>query len=314
MDSRLDNRALPRTTAGFRLVGISGRQLATDDFRQLHRGIHVADVGPPDLETIIRAAGLVVPADGAVGGWAAAWWHGVDRLDGNRGRVPILVCLPRAGRRRRDGLVPFRSDLAVGDIVMRYGVRVTSPLRTCFDLVRRSTHRDTRVATVDAFRSAGYLTPAELVGYASDRPGWRGVGRVMPAARLSSDRTESLPESLLRLAWVADAELPEPLVNPTITDLSGRFVARVDLLDVRAGLVIEYDGAHHRRDDRRAPDNLRQQRLEELGLMVVRFAHDDLAGYRRRLVARCVRAHQVAQQRRGRIPRRWRLTGEPMAG
>lgn len=314
MDSRLDTRALPRTTAGFRLVGISGRRLATEDFRQLHRGIHVADVGPPDLETIIRAAGLVVPSDGAVGGWAAAWWHGVDRLDGNRGRVPILVCLPRTGRRRRDGLVPFRSDLASGDVVLRYGVRVTSPLRTCFDLVRRSTHRDTRVATVDAFRTAGYLTPAELVGYASDRPGWRGVGRVMPAARLSSDRAESLPESLLRLAWVADAELPEPLVNPTVTDLAGRFVARVDLLDVSAGLVIEYDGAHHLGDDRRAPDNRRQQRLEELGLMVVRFARDDLAGDRRRLVARCVRALEVARRRRGRVPKRWRLTGEPMAG
>lgn len=314
MDSPFETRDLPRTTAGFRLVGVSSRRLATDAYRQLHRGIHVADVGPPDLETIIRAAGLLVPADGAIGGWAAAWWHGVDRLDGNRGRVPILVCLPRSGRRRRDGLVPFRSDLGPGDVLVRDGVRVTSPLRTCFDLVRRSTHRDTRVATVDAFRAAGQVTPAELVGYASDRPGWRGVGRVLPAARLSSDRTESLPESLLRLAWVADAELPEPLVNPTITDLAGRFVARVDLLDVHAGLVIEYDGAHHRHEHRRSPDNLRQQRLEELGLMVVRFARADLAGDRRLLVARCVGARAVAERRRGRVPRRWLLTGTPMAG
>jgi hypothetical protein len=314
MDSRIETHPLPRTTADFRLLGVSSRRLATDDFRRLHRGVHVADVGPPDLETVVRAAGLLVPPDGAVGGWAAAWWHGVDRLDGNRGRVPILVCLPRSGRRRRDGLVPFRSDLTDGDVVVRRGIRVTSPLRTCFDIVRRSTHRDTRVATVDAFRAAGYVTPAELVGYASDRSGWRGVGRVMPAARLSSDRTESLPETLLRLAWVADAGLPEPLVNPTVTDLSGRFVARVDLLDAQAGLVIEYDGAHHRHDDRRAPDNLRQQRLEELGLMVVRFAREDLAGDRRRLVARCVRAREVAEQRRRRVARRWRLTGEPMAG
>jgi len=314
MDSTLDTHALPRTTAGFRLVGISGRRLATDDYRQLHRGIHVADVGPPDLETIIRAAGLVVPSDGAVGGWAAAWWHGVDRLDGNGGRVPILICLPREGRRRRGGLVAFRSDLGPRDVVVRSGVRVTSPLRTCFDIVRRSTHRDTRVATVDAFRAARQVTPAELVAYASDRPGWRGVGRVMPAARLSSDRTESLPESLLRLAWVADAGLPEPLVNPTVTDLAGRFVARVDLLDAQAGLVIEYDSAHHLAEERREPDNARQQRLEELGLMVVRFARDDLAGDRRRLVGRCLRAHEVAEQRRVRIPRRWRLTGEPMAG
>jgi hypothetical protein len=314
MDSRPDTSALPRTTAGFRLVGINARRLAGDDFRQLHRGVHVPDLGTPDLETTIRAAGLLVPPDGAVGGWAAAWWHGVDRLDGNRGRVPILVCLPRSGRCRRDGLVAFRSDLGPGDVVIRYGVRVTSPLRTCFDLVRRSVHRDTRVATVDAFRAAGYLTPAQLVGYASDRPGWRGVGRVMPAARLSSDRTESLPESLLRLAWVVDAGLPEPLVNPTITDVAGRFVARVDMLEPGAGLVIEYDGAHHLDEGRRAPDHLRQQRLEELGLMVVRFARDDLAGDRRRLVARCLRAHEVAQRRRGRVARRWRIAGAPMAG
>src|ERR1700712_2486536 len=104
MDRRPDPRTLPRTTAAF---------------RQLHGGVHVAEVGPPDLATIIRAAGLLVPLDGAVGGWAAAWWHGVDRLDGNRGRVPILLCLPRTGRRRRDGTVPFRSDLGAGDVVVR---------------------------------------------------------------------------------------------------------------------------------------------------------------------------------------------------
>jgi len=305
MDSSLDTHALPRTTADFALVGIGSRRLAADDFRRLHHGVHVADVGPPDLATIIRAAGLLVRPDGAVGGWAAAWWHGVDRLDGNSGRMPILACLPRPGRRRRDGLVPFRSDLGPGDVMV---------LRTCFDIVRRSTHRDTRVATVDAFRAAGFVTPAELVGYGSDRPGWRGVGRVMPAVRLSSDRTASLPESLLRLAWVADAELPEPLVNPSVTDLAGRFVARVDLLDDRVGLAIEYDGVHHRDDSRRAPDNLRQQRLEQLGLMVVRFAREDLAGDRRQLTARCVRAYAVAAQRRGRIARRWRLSGDPMAG
>jgi hypothetical protein len=314
MDSRFETSALPRTTADLRLLGVSRRRLATDDFRRLHRGVHVADAGPPDLETVVRAAGLLVPPDGAVGGWAAAWWHSVDRLDGNHGRVPILVCLPRAARRRRDGLVPFRSDLDPGDVVVVRGVRVTSPLRTCFDIVRRSTHRDTRVATVDAFRAAGYLTPAELVGYASDRPGWRGVGRVLPAARLSSDRTGSLPETLLRLAWVADARLPEPLVNPTVTDLAGRFVARVHLLDVHAGLVIEYDGEHRHHHDRGAPDTLRRHRLEALGLMVVRFARDDLTGDRRRLVTRCVRAREVAEQRRGRVARRWRLTGEPMAG
>lgn len=314
MDSRLDTHALPHTIADFRLAGVSGRRLAIDDFRRLHRGIHVDGAGLPDLATIIRAAGLLVRPDGAVGGWAAAWWHGVDRLDGNYGRVPILACLPRTGRRRRAGLVPFRSDLGPGDIVVLDGVRVTSPLRTCFDIVRRSTHRDTRVATVDAFRAAGFVTPAELVGYASDRPGWRGNGRVMPAVRLSSDRTQSLPESLLRLAWVADAELPEPVVNPTVTDLSGRFVARVDLLDDRVGLAIEYDGDHHGDESRRAPDHLRQQRLEQLGLMVVRFAREDLAGDRRQLTLRCVRAYEMAAHRRGRIARRWRLSGEPMAG
>ena len=293
---------------------MTSRRLASADFRRLHHGVHVDAAAGHDIATIIQAASLLLPPDGAIGGWAAAWWHGVDRIDGARGRLPVLLCLPQPGRRRRAGVASFRSALAPGDVVSVDGIRVTSPLRTCFDLVRRSVERDDRVAAIDAFRAAGLVSAADLVSYASERPGWRGVGRVMPAARLSAAGTESLPETLLRLAWVADARLPEPLVNPTIVDIRGRLAGRVDLFDPRSALVLEYDGGYHGRDRQRAPDNIRQQRLEQLGLTVVRFAHADLTDDRQRLVRRLVSARHLATERKAAVPRRWRIAGEPLAG
>ncbi len=150
--------ALPLTTAQHRRAGVTSRRLASADFRRLHHGVHVDAAAGHDIATIIQAASLLLPPDGAIGGWAAAWWHGVDRIDGARGRLPVLLCLPQPGRRRRAGVASFRSALAPGDVVSVDGIRVTSPLRTCFDLVRRSVERDDRVAAIDAFRAAGLVT------------------------------------------------------------------------------------------------------------------------------------------------------------
>jgi len=61
----------------------------------------------------------------------------------------------------------------------------------------------------------------------------------------------------------------------------GRFVARVDLLDDRAGVVGEYDGSYHASSVRRSDDARRQAELESLGLVVVRATGHDVEDRRR---------------------------------
>ncbi|WP_223690434.1 DUF559 domain-containing protein [Leifsonia poae] len=78
-------------------------------------------------------------------------------------------------------------------------------------------------------------------------------------------------ESLLRLA-IARAGLPEPEVNAVILDESGSFVAFGDLVYRTHGVVVEYDGDHHRTDaDQYTKDVDRLWRIERLGWRVLRL-------------------------------------------
>ena len=49
----------------------------------------------------------------------------------------------------------------------------------------------------------------------------------------------------MRLVWVLIAELCPPLCNAPLFDLGGQLLGIPDLFDPEAGLVGEYDGAHH---------------------------------------------------------------------
>jgi hypothetical protein len=94
------------------------------------------------------------------------------------------------------------------------------------------------------------------------------------------------------MAWVLAAALPVPEVNVDV-ESGGRFLGRPDLLDTEAGLVLEYDGAHHRGIRQHTEDNAREERLERAGLRVIRFTHLDLADE-----ATCVRRLRLERSRR----------------
>ena len=69
---------------------------------------------------------------------------------------------------------------------------------------------------------------------------------------------------------VLDAHLPAPLVNCPIHDRGGRLLGIADLLDEGAGLVVEFDGAEHRRATRQTADVKKEDRLRRVGLEVAR--------------------------------------------
>ncbi|MDN5762950.1 MAG: hypothetical protein L0H41_11605 [Microlunatus sp.] len=84
-----------------------------------------------------------------------------------------------------------------------------------------------------------------------------------------------------------------------------------DLLDVEAGLAIEYDGARwrstraagHRDRDQHREDNVGEERLERAGLEAVRVDKTDLTRYQQKLRERLVSARDDGSHRNRRRDR-----------
>jgi hypothetical protein len=101
---------------------------------------------------------------------------------------------------------------------------------------------------------------------------------VRQALPLLDGRSESPKESELRLIWF-DSGLGRPIPQVRIGDADGVFIARVDLFDPEAGVIIgEYQGRWHRGGARPWQDTNRNRRLDGVGLEVVEFWAPDLAG------------------------------------
>lgn len=283
------------------------------------RGVHVVlgtDLTDPDVRTEVAVA--AAPSAVTLGGWAAARLHerlatnhrgreqgaalvfdGLTQGPGSWGPDPVLLLAPPEVRLTPGpGRRLVRSRVDAGERVDIAGLTVTSPLRTAFDIARLSTEADA-VVGLDRLRALGLVDGGELRDLLTQRRGWRGVRAARRVLDLSADRVESPQESRLRLLWLA-AGLPEPQCNPVVVDRTGAFVARVDVLDPSSGLVGEYDGAVHSSAANRSADAERQERLESIGLVVVRATAVDLATHRARAgwQARARAAHQRALARR----------------
>lgn len=86
--------------------GLTRANLRSSGWRSPYRGLHVLgpavaaeDLAPGDR---IRDAAALLPVDGQVGGWAAAYLLGVEVLDGRRpgsGAAPVPLLLPRTTTR-----------------------------------------------------------------------------------------------------------------------------------------------------------------------------------------------------------------------
>ncbi len=304
--------------AAWQGAGVSRHEVRRVLARPGHHGRHVwAGADPTTSRQRALQDASVVPPDGALGGWGAAHLLGVDWIDGTTsGGDPLdgLVCMPFERRVRRDGLRAFRSRLDEGDVMLlpdAGGVRVTSPLRTAFDLARTTRTLGLAVTYLDVLARHGVMVD-EVRAYADERRRWRGVRLVRAAAALARGRVRSSPETAWRLLWVLGAGIPTPLVNATLIGPGGAVVAEVDLLDMDTGLVGEYDGSPHAGADARARDHARQERLERLGLTVVRCTATDLA-QQERMASRVRAARERASLTdRAAGDRRWQAVELPL--
>ncbi len=158
--------------------------------------------------------------------------------------------------------------------------------------------------------AAGLTSCEGFRDYVESRPAWTGVYRARFAADHAIAESRSPQETLLRLAWTIDAQLPAPLCNQPVFTLDGQLLGFPDLFDPGAGLVGEYDGKNHLAEDRRSIDRTREERFRDHGLEYVSVVRGELG--RGALVSRRLRA---AYARAPFLPanrRRWTFGPPPL--
>jgi hypothetical protein len=266
-------RLLPGVFVGSHAIAdglLTRRQLRERSYRRLVQGVYADPAMPMDHRLRCAGVALLLPNGAAIGGHSAAAWHGAP-FAGARDPVTVLRPPGVLWKGPREVRV-HQTKLADADVALHDGVPVSSPLRTAWDVASLEP-LGTAVAALDAMVRAGVLGPADLTAMAESGAGRWGVMKVRRAVPLVDPRSESAPESRVRVALVL-AGL-EPMPQFEVRD-GGVFLGRVDFAFPEAQLAIEYEGAHHFEGTQIVRDDARFDRLIAAGWRVIRLSAADL--------------------------------------
>jgi len=232
-----------------------------------------------------HAAALVIPPRAAFCGLSAAWLHGIEYAP--RAAPVEVVVSPREKFGPVGGLRIHLEPLPAGEVVELAGRRVTSPLRTAWDV---ATQKDlvTAVVVLDAMVRAKLVDRAGLDALVAERRGTRGWRMASRVFELSDGRSESFPESRTRIQLVIEG-VPQPVPQFNVFDQNGIFIARLDMAWPEAMVGLEYDGHWHGTPDQLHLDRRRLNRLASAGWTVLHVTSErlrtDLPGLAREIQA-----------------------------
>jgi hypothetical protein len=269
--------ALSRSLRAGRLVAVRRGQLMA-----VAVAVAVAEPGLAYSSYDARDHSLIVAARAAarsrpgsvISHHSAALIHGLALLTGP-GTEPTLTVAPRTA----DGLVGarvHRATLPVEDVTRVGADCVTSVARTVVDLARWLP-RTAAVVAADSALHQHRTDARELEAVVLRCWNWPRISRAVRAIALTDLRSESPLESVSRLAlaWLG---LPTAQLQAAICGPGARTTARVDFYWDSVGVVGEADGVVKYRGpvDSLLAEKRRQERLEDLGLTVVRWGWDDV--------------------------------------
>jgi very-short-patch-repair endonuclease len=246
-------------------------QLRGPDYRRLFPDTYVRAEDRPDLALRSRAGYRYVEGRGVLAGYSAAELLGASCGPGD---APVEVLLLLGKQRDHPGLLVRRDRIAPGEIVEVDGVRLTSPLRTAYDLARGPDLVDAVVA-VDALARVGGFAPDLLLHFAVRYRGSRGNSQVAEVLSHADRRAGSPMETRLRLLLVR-AGLPRPEVQWAVQDERARTAVWLDLAYPAHRIGIEYDGEVHAGPNAVLRDIGRHTALVDKGWRVYRYTKLDV--------------------------------------
>jgi len=263
----------------------------------------------PEQRTCEAAA--VLPAYGAISGWAALRWLGGVWFEGDDARepLPVTVALMDSSIRAQAGIAISEERLDPSQIILHAGIRVTCAAYALLFEIRYARSLQRAVVAADMAAYSDLVSRAELGLIVAESPGWTGIGQGRRVHDLTEENAWSPAEVSMRWVWTEDAGLPRPLPNRPVFDVGGRLIGTPDLLDPAAGVCGEYDSELHLDGARRRRDLEREDAFRAVGLEPVAMVTGEL-GDPWPFVSR-LRAAYARAERRPASDRRWTI--EPPA-
>lgn len=240
-------------------------------FVALHPDVYVDPATELTATRRACAAWLWSRRRGIVAGRSASALHGAKWVDH---RAPAQLVYQH--RRPPAGINTWSDSLSEDEIQTIAGLRVTTPARTALDLACRYPV-DRAVAAIDALARATDLKVSEVDSLGERYRGRRGIARARVALPLVDKGAESPRETWLRLLLIR-AGFPRPQTQIPVYDY-GALIACLDMGWQDIKLAVEYEGDHHRTDQRQFNKDIRRaETLAEIGWTVVRVTIEDTPG------------------------------------
>lgn len=253
-------------------------RLRGPDFHRVGPDLYVGAAIEIDIRTRVRALSEWAKGRGVVGGplAALAWNADCPWEDGE-----IVV----RGHRRRalPGTRVREDELRDEEVAERFGVPMTTPLRTAFDLARRCPLVDA-VAAVDALAFRCGFGADELGAVVEKHPHVRGIVQARHVLTVMDPRAQSPMETRMRLLFTRP-DIPPPVPQHRVYLPDGRWrdldLGWPDVPPGRRKLGLEYDGAEHRTIAGQNRDRLRDADLDLVWWDTIRVSsfmiYDDTA-------------------------------------
>lgn len=282
--TRPDGLVAPTRTGRGGRDGPTWRAANGPRWRKVGPGLYVPSSVEVCVEQrIVEQAARLRPngRSGCVTAWAALRWRGAAFFDGlapgGEVELPVPLSLGGAGAKLRaaPGGHVERVFLAPSERELVAGIPVTTPQRALFDEVRRRGSLWSAVEAIDMAAAAGLISVWLFATYVGNANSRNGAPLARHAVSLAVDESRSPRETWLRLVCTQLANLPDLLVNEPVYDLDGNLLGIPDLFDPVAGLVVEYDGEHHRSVEQHGLDVKREQRFRGVGLEYVSIVRGD---------------------------------------
>jgi len=219
--------------------GLVKKHQMRTQFRAVFPDVYVIRDAELTVRRRAKAAWLYSHREGVIAGLTASALHGAEWVDDD---LPIELIWSNARRPR--GLRTFDMRLRPDEFVVLDGVRITTVVRTAFDVARRG-RLDNAIARLDALGNATGLSADDVLAVADCHRGARGLRQLRTALGLYDPGAASPKETWLRLLIIR-AGYPRPRTQIPVLSPDGRRWYYLDMGWEEIKLAAEYDGEQHR--------------------------------------------------------------------